>query len=117
MHEYSLVQALLARVQAQAEAHHASAVHRVVVRIGPLAGVERELFATAFRNCREALPVCAGAELEMTGEDVRWRCPVCNEEVPPGRVLACPECGWPASLAEGDSLVLERLELEVPEHV
>lgn len=117
MHEVSLVRSLLERVTAQARSAGASAVHRVVVRIGPLAGVEPELFATAFAHCRVMTPLCAAAELVITGEAVRWRCPACDREVGPGRVLACPDCGWPARLVEGDGLVLERLELEVPDHV
>ena len=117
MHEYSLVQSLLERVEEQARSRNASAVHRVVVRIGPLAGVEPELFATAFANCRAAAPLCAAAELVIAGESVSWRCPACNREVRRGHVLACPDCGWPLRLVEGDALVLERLELEVPDHV
>lgn len=117
MHEYSLVQSLLRRVVEQARVHDATAVHRVTVKIGPLAGVEPELFATAFANCRAAAPLCAGAELVINGENVCWRCPACAAEVRRGHVLACPSCGWPARLVEGDALVLERLELEVPEHV
>jgi len=41
-------------------------------------------------------------------------CDVCGTEIAPGRVLACPSCGWPARLTSGDALVLEHLELEVP---
>ncbi|MBI3784729.1 MAG: hydrogenase maturation nickel metallochaperone HypA [Deltaproteobacteria bacterium] len=116
MHEYSLVQALLERVEETARSHHATAVHRVTVRIGPLAGVERDLFHTAYQICR-AGTLCGAAELVITGEDVVWRCEACGAEIRAGNVLACPTCGWPARLAGGDALLLERLELEVPSHV
>jgi hydrogenase nickel incorporation protein HypA/HybF len=91
-------------------------VHRVVVRIGPLAGVERNLFTTAFDLCREGT-LCGGAELVITGEEVAWRCEACGAGIPPGSVLSCPSCDWPARLVGGDALVLERVELEVPDHV
>ncbi len=117
MHEYSLVQSLLRSVEQQAIARDATAVHTVTVKIGPLAGVEPELFATAFDHCRSAIPLCANAELVIQGENVCWRCPACASEVRRGHVLACPSCGWPVRLAAGDALTLERLELEVPEHV
>jgi hydrogenase nickel incorporation protein HypA/HybF len=116
MHEYSLVQALLNRIDAEARSHGASSVHRVVVRIGPLAGVERGLFATAFDLCREGT-LCGGAELVIAGEEVTWRCEACGAGIPQGSALTCPSCGWPARLAGGDALVLERVELEVPDRV
>ena len=116
MHEYSLVKALLQRVEAEARAHQATAVHRVTVRIGPLAGVERTLFATAYEMCR-AGTVCENADLVLNGEDVSWRCDVCGAEIPEGSVLVCPACSLPARLAGGDALLLERIELEVPQHV
>jgi len=113
MHEYSLVQALLQQVEAEARARQASAVHRVTVRIGPLAGVERALFATAYQLSVPGT-LCENAALVMTGEDIIWRCQVCDARIPDGSVLTCPACGWPARLAGGDALVLERIELEVP---
>jgi hydrogenase nickel incorporation protein HypA/HybF len=112
MHEYSLVQSLLERVAQEAAVHRAVAVHRVHVRIGALAGVERGLFATAFDMLRPGT-LCAAADLVINLEPSVWACPVCTVPVPADGVLACPACGWPARLASGDALVLERVELEV----
>ncbi|HKA28895.1 MAG TPA: hydrogenase maturation nickel metallochaperone HypA [Candidatus Binatia bacterium] len=116
MHEYGLVQALLERVEREASAHEAAAVHRVIVRIGPLAGVDRELFADAYRMCRPGTR-CEDAELLLETEEVDWRCRACNAAIPAGAALVCPTCGWPARLAGGDAIVLERIELEVRPHV
>lgn len=113
MHEYSLVQALLDCVEREARTHHARAVHRVTVRIGALGGVEPGLFATAFEMSRVGT-LCEHAELELKTEDMRWECESCGTVLSPGGALACPGCGWPARLAGGDELVLERLDLEVP---
>ena len=113
MHEYSLVQALLERVAQAAAAHQAVAVHRVHVRIGALAGVEAGLFATAFDMLRPGT-LCAAAELVINHEASVWSCPSCAAPVPADGALACPACGWPARLASGDALVLERVDLEVP---
>ena len=41
MHEYSIVSSLLERVGAEARTHNAIAVHRLTVRIGAAAGVDR----------------------------------------------------------------------------
>ena len=116
MHEYSLVQALLQRVEEEARSRDATAVHRVTVRIGPLAGVEPDLFSTAYELCR-AGTLCDGAELVIEGDEVAWSCGACGAPVPAGASLACPACGWPARLAGGDALILERIELEVPRDV
>ncbi|MFN7951677.1 MAG: hydrogenase maturation nickel metallochaperone HypA [bacterium] len=116
MHEYSLVQALLKRVAEEASQRHATAVHRVAVRIGPLAGVERALFATAF-DVLSAGTVADGAALQIETERLGWRCTSCDAAIPEGEVLACPACGWPVRLTGGDALTLERIELEVPQDV
>ena len=48
MHEYSLVQAMFDQIGDVVRANRALAVRRVHVRIGRLAGVEPELFRTAY---------------------------------------------------------------------
>ena len=50
MHEYSIVAALLDRVDREARAHGAERVQRLHLRIGELSGVEVELLRTAW--CR-----------------------------------------------------------------
>lgn len=112
MHEYSLVQSLMRRVEEEARAHRASAVHRIQVRIGRLAGVEPELFATAYEILRPGT-ACAHAELVIAREESEWRCAACGTVLTAGARLACSECGWPADLVRGGDLVLERIELEV----
>lgn len=112
MHEYSLVSALIDRVEEEARRHGALAVARVRLRVGERAGVEPDLLRTAFEMAR-AGTVCAGAELEMVPIVARWACRACGGAIAAGERLACPACGEPARLVEGDELVLERLEMEV----
>ena len=116
MHEYALIQALLGRVETEAHARNATAVHRLTVRIGPLAGVDRDLFANAYLLSRPGT-LCHAAELVLTSEEVDWRCDVCHAAIPFGAALVCPTCLFPARLAGGDAIVLERIELEVSSHV
>jgi hydrogenase nickel incorporation protein HypA/HybF len=113
MHEYSVVQALLERVDAEVDVRGAKAVHRVRLRIGPLAGVEIDLLESAWEVCRRRTP-CEDADLEIVRVKARWSCPVCRKSIPAGSVLKCDRCGTAAQLTEGDELVLERVELEVP---
>ncbi len=114
MHEYSLIQSLVGRVEEEARSRGAIAVHRLAVRVGELAGVEPELLKTAYDVFREGT-VCAKAELQVTRVKARWRCPKCDRDIAQGEILQCPTCGGPAELCEGsDALMLDSIELEVP---
>lgn len=112
MHEYSIVAALIERVEELARERQARAVRGVLVSIGELAGVEPDLLATAYATFRERT-VCESAKLTILPVAARWACPECRESIVRGAILACPRCGAPARLAEGDEIVLERVEMEV----
>lgn len=113
MHEYSIVSALVEQV-----AHHAvprrARVQRLHVAIGELAGVDGELLRTAFTTFR-AGTVCDGAELSLRAVAAEWRCATCDLALTRGAILRCPTCGRPARLAAGDEIILEQIELEVPD--
>jgi hydrogenase nickel incorporation protein HypA/HybF len=114
LHEYALVENLLDQVSRHAEARGATAVKRVIVRLGELAGVDPELFAAAFDTFRAA-GRCGEAQLVISRVEARWVCAQCGRLLERGSVLHCPVCHVPARLAEGDELLLQRIELEVPE--
>lgn len=114
MHEVSLVHALFDQSDRALGAHPAAAVRLVRVRIGELAGVERELFETAFDGCR-AERGYAAATLDVVPEAAAWRCRACGVTLAPGGPLRCAGCGdaGDVALVAGDALFLDRLELEV----
>jgi len=114
VHEYSLVEALVRRVEEEARRRGATAVHGLSVSLGELAGVDPELFRTAYETFR-AGTLCAEAPLSLTVFAARWSCPRCQAAMARGAALQCPACGVPARLAEkSDALLLESIELEVP---
>ena len=112
MHEYSVVQALIERVESEARARGAHTVHRVLVRVGQLSGLDVELFETAYATFRDRT-VCATAELCVNVVAVRWQCDRCDTTLTEGQALRCPRCGGRVRLAEGDEIVLDRIEMEV----
>jgi hydrogenase nickel incorporation protein HypA/HybF len=112
VHEYSIVQALVERVEREARTRRAASVHRLSVRIGELSGVDVGLLATAFETFRDRT-ICQDAELSIERIPARWECPQCLGEVRPGSLLRCSRCDTPAQLASGDEIVLDRIEMEV----
>jgi hydrogenase nickel incorporation protein HypA/HybF len=105
MHEYSIVQALLERVAAEASARGATTVTRLRVSVGELSGVEPDLLATAYDTFRERT-LCERAPLEITRVVARWACPRCEREIERGAILRCGICEIPARLRAGDEILL-----------
>ena len=112
MHEYSIVQALLDRVEAEARARGATSIRRVQVAIGELAGVEPDLLATAYDTFR-AGSLCQDAGLTIRRTPAHWTCSRCRAPIAPGAPLKCAACGGTPRLESGDEILLERIEMEV----
>jgi len=111
VHEFSIVQALMSQVEAEALEHRAIAVERIELRIGELAGIEIDLLVKAFETFRER-SICARAELAIEVVPARWACPTCREPFAAGARLQCPRCLEPARLESGDEILLQRIEME-----
>lgn len=112
MHEYSIVQALLERVDDELRRRGASRAHRVRVRIGELAGVEVELLRTAYDTIRRGTG-CEDAPLDVTTAEARWECPGCGARMARAEALQCTHCRIPARLVSGDEIMLDQIEMEV----
>lgn len=112
MHEYGIVQSLLACVEKEATARAATAVRRITVRIGELSGVEGDLLKLAYETFREQT-LCAEAEMEIINVAADWDCPACAQRIPRGAVLRCSSCNLPARLCAGSEIILEQIEMEV----
>ena len=114
MHEYSIVASLVDRVEREVAARPGAYATRVRVKLGLAAGVDPTLLRTAFETFR-VKSACARADLTIEPVAVRWECPCCSATIPPGAPLRCAACARPARMVAGDDLVLERIELEVPD--
>ncbi|MGM0575384.1 MAG: hydrogenase maturation nickel metallochaperone HypA [Myxococcota bacterium] len=114
MHEYAILQSLLDRVRVEAARVGATSVRRLHLRVGEQSGVEMDLLRTAWDVLgRQGL--CAEAEMDVTAVPAVWVCPTCDTEIPRGAVLRCASCRTPARMRSGDEIILERLEMEVPD--
>jgi hydrogenase nickel incorporation protein HypA/HybF len=112
MHELSVCQSLLREVARVAAAHDSTDVHKIVVAIGPLSGIEAPLLARAFEVAR-AGTIAAHAELDIELAPVVVWCRTCQSETPvAANTLLCGRCGaWQVQLKSGDELLLKRMEL------
>ncbi len=116
MHELSICQALLDQVEGIAREHGATRVERIVLKVGPLSGVEPALLRNAY-PLAAAGTVAEQAELVIEPAAVRVRCSDCGAEsdAAPNRLL-CASCGgWKTRLISGDELLLANLELTIPD--
>jgi hydrogenase nickel incorporation protein HypA/HybF len=114
MHEYSLVESLVRRVEEEARRRAATRIHGLKVSVGELAGVDPELFRTAYETFR-AGTLCEEASLEVVTFPAAWACPGCGKAIARGERLQCEACGVPAKLSErSDALLLESIDMEVP---
>lgn len=112
MHELSLCQVLVSKVEDIARRHRAAAVYSVSIRIGPLSGVEPELLAQAF-PLASAGTVAQDSRLDIERLPIRVRCDSCGAETAaePNK-LVCGECGdWHTQLMSGDEMLLDSVEL------
>ena len=86
----------------------------MIVRIGPLAGVDVQALQTAFRFARTTSPL-SGAELAIEEAPLSGFCPRCGRPQPVRSVQEwiCGQCGEVAGeLASGRELDLIGLEIE-----
>jgi hydrogenase nickel incorporation protein HypA/HybF len=112
VHEVSLVEAMFDQADRAIAPRVPAAVRKVTVRIGELAGVDEQLFRTAFDGCKTDRGY-ARASLEIVGEAAVWICKACGGVVTAGRTLRCAVCDGTARLHAGGDLILQRLELEL----
>lgn len=113
MHELAVAQALVDQVDAVIRQHHATSATLIRVRIGPLAGVVPELFASAF-PLAAAGHAMEHATLDLVAEPITVRCQTCGAETEAAlNRLVCGACGdWHTQVISGDELLLESVELE-----
>lgn len=116
MHELSICLSLLDQVKRLARDHGAERVERIVLRIGPLSGVEAPLLRHAY-PLAAAGTIAADAELEFEPAPVRVHCIDCGDETEAAaNRLLCTSCGsHHTRLTSGDEMLLASLEMSVPE--
>ena len=113
MHELSVCLSLLEEVKRVARENNAGSVTRIIVKIGPLSGVEPDLLRNAY-PIAAAGTIAEDAELEIEATSIVVSCNQCGGESPAtANRLLCAHCGdYRTKLLSGDEMVLQSLELD-----
>ncbi len=115
MHEFSVVSALMSLVSEDAIKHNADKVSRITVSIGVMSGIEPSLFMEAYQSCKKGT-VAEEATLDIIHQEVEISCSCgyCGEIV--GVSFLCPQCqAVDIDVIAGEDMILQQLELDVPE--
>ena len=107
------MEAAIDAVVRQAKERGATRVHRIVLRIGTLAGVDAESLRFAFDAVADGTLV-AGAELAIEAVPARAHCAACDElfAIEGGYIFSCPRCHrLSGDVRQGRELELTRIEL------
>ena len=112
MHELGIMSSAVDAALAEARSRGAVRVHRVVLRIGALSGVDPDALRFAFETVTQNTPA-ADSELEVNVVSARIRCEACASDFSPEDrfIFSCPQCGglsW--DVREGREIELARVE-------
>ena len=112
MHELSICQGLMTKVEQVAVENGATSVETIFLSVGPLSGVEPLLLKRAFEIARLGT-IAESAELDIHTGPIIVECSECgaSSEV---RLyhLVCGSCGnWRVRVTQGEELLLLSLEL------
>lgn len=113
MHEYSIVNSLIASCEEHLKANDAAKVTKVVVKIGVMSGVEPHLLKEAFDMFKQD-SVCHEADLVLNIQKVVAECRSCKakEELAKNEYV-CPKCGsYELDVLDGEDMYLMSLEME-----
>ncbi len=115
MHEFSIISALLDLVEDDVRKHNAKSVTKITVKIGALSGVVIELFDEAFHTCKRG-SIAENADLKILRQEIEIQCLCGYSGGIVKRKFICPECGGKdIRVTDGEEIILQRLELEMPD--
>ena len=112
MHELSICQALILQVEKISQERKATCVNKIIVKVGPLSGVEAHLLARAYPLVT-AGSIAEHAELVVEELPVCVRCEACDaESIVQANKLICGVCGdWRTQLLSGDEILLASVDM------
>jgi hydrogenase nickel incorporation protein HypA/HybF len=114
MHELSIAISLIEAAEEEAVKHRPCGVRAVHLRLGPLAGVEKQALLFSYELAAEGTPL-EGSRLVIEEAPVVVFCPVCRERRPVLSLqsFCCATCNTPATeVVQGRELEVIALEIQ-----
>ena len=114
MHELSIAISLVESAEEEAVKHGAAVVRAVHLRLGPLAGVEKQALLFSYDLAAEGTPL-EGSQLIIEDAPVAVFCPVCRDRRPIQSLqsFCCATCHTPAiEVVQGRELEVTALEIQ-----
>jgi hydrogenase nickel incorporation protein HypA/HybF len=114
MHELSIAISLVEAAQEEAVKHHAAGITAVHLRLGALAGVDREALLFSYGLAADGTPL-QGSQLIIEDVPVMIFCPSCRERRPIRSLqsFSCAACDTPATdIVQGRELEVVALEID-----
>ena len=117
MHELSIMQALVDRLESLARDHGATRIVRFTVEIGDLSNVVPELLQSAWDAIRDISPALRATTMEIRRVPLEVECLACHHVFQPRQLrFRCPAChSVKTRTRRGEDLVLRDVELEIPD--
>ena len=113
MHEYSIIQSLIASCGRVAREHDVKKIVKVYVTVGRMSGVDPHFLETSYRFFREET-VCEHAEMVVEVEETEAMCQDCRKVFAVKNFcFDCPECGSPKTcVTQGKTLQVTHIEAD-----
>jgi hydrogenase nickel incorporation protein HypA/HybF len=112
MHEVGLMEQALQAAQEAAGRAGASRIHRLILHVGAISGVEPEALRLAFAALAPGT-AAAEAQLTIVVVPVACKCPSCEMKFTPTDIVyLCPSCGaLSGDVVHGRDLELDSVEV------
>ncbi|SEG70058.1 hydrogenase nickel incorporation protein HypA/HybF [Bryocella elongata] len=117
MHELSIIYSVVSTVTKAVADQGGGQVISVRLRVGALAGVERDSLLFGYDLATQGTPL-AGSVLEIEDVPVRIYCSscACEQTLVGVQSFRCPVCGRPSGdFRSGRELAIESVEIETPQ--
>jgi hydrogenase nickel incorporation protein HypA/HybF len=112
MHEFGIMQEVVAMALSAARDAHANRIHRIRLKVGKLSGVIPEAMQFAHEVVVEST-LAEGSDLEITETPAECFCSSCKTLFTPEKIVfRCPQCGTISSdLRAGRELEIIDIEI------
>lgn len=115
MHEYSIIQSMIATCKRVVKEHDAGEISKIYVTAGKMSGIDPHFLEQAYKFFREDT-VCKNAEMVLEIEEIEALCNDCQYSFKVDKFnFTCPGCGGNSvKVVKGKTLQITHIEVGDP---